>query len=80
MGFSLNDKEHGEWLLRSELFINVSVFRVELSLFNSQLLNSNINNNNNNTANRPDIIIKIKEKTYTLLDVTINAGRNIVPK
>jgi hypothetical protein len=33
------------------------------------------------TANRPDIIIKIKkEKTCTLIDVAIPADRNVVQK
>jgi hypothetical protein len=45
--------------------------------------NSNNNNNNNNkvTAKRPDTIIKNKkEKTCTLIDVAINADRNVVQK
>jgi hypothetical protein len=79
VGFSLNDKQYGEWQLRSELLTNVSVFLMELS-FHSQLLNSN-SNNNNNTANRPDIVIKNKkEKTCTLLDVAIPADRYVVQK
>ena len=32
------------------------------------------------TANRPDIIIKKKGKTYTLIDVAIPADRNVVQK
>jgi len=31
-------------------------------------------------ANRPDIIIKKKEKTCTLMDVAIRAERNVVQK
>jgi len=43
--------------------------------------NNNNNNNNNNRANRSDIIIKNKkEKTCTLIDVAIPAGKNVVQK
>jgi hypothetical protein len=42
---------------------------------------SGSNNNNNNNNNMPNIIIKNKkEKTCTLIDVTIPAGINIVQK
>jgi len=48
-----------------------------------QRCNARKTNNNNNkvTANRPDIIIKIKkEKTCTLIDVAIPADRNVVQR
>jgi len=43
--------------------------------------NNNNNNNNNNTAIRSDITIKNKkEKTCTLIDVAIPAGKTVVQK
>jgi len=45
------------------------------------LWNQTVHTDREVTANRPDIIIKNKkEKTCTLLDVAIPAGRNVVQK
>ena len=45
------------------------------------LWNQAVNTDREVTTNKPDIIIKNKkEKTYTLIDVTIPADRNVVQK
>jgi len=45
------------------------------------LWNQAVRTHREDTANRPDIKIKnIKEKTFTLIDVAINAHRNTVQK
>ena len=45
------------------------------------LWNQEVHTNREVTANRPDIIIKNKkDKTCTLIDVTIPADRNVVQK
>jgi len=44
------------------------------------LLNQAVGTDREFTANRPDIIIKKRENTYTLIDVAIPADRNVVQK